>query len=315
MDRILGVVIGLATVCLLFSIIASHMQEIWASFSARRAAALEMALQHMLNDSALMDAFFAHPLIRSISFSSTRSAIAGADDPSTRRPSYIGSDVFSKVLQSVLVSTNNLNTKELQSLIKGLPDSQIKKRITTLTMGIEEDAGACNEAIEKWYDDTMDRINGLYKRNTQIVLLVLGLVLAISCNVNLLHVAGTLWTSAAARDEVNAVAQLYGCKDGASCDVAEYKGARDEIEQNLKILPLGYAGFDLYTYWNTIFQKWDPGILRDWASNVCGWLLTAIAVSLGAPFWFDLVNKLVNIRMVGEKPDTVADRKATSRAT
>jgi hypothetical protein len=41
-----------------------------------------------------------------------------------------------------------------------------------------------------------------------------------------------------------------------------------------------------------------------------GWLLTALAVSLGAPFWFDLLNKLMVIRST-RKPD----EKSTSPAT
>jgi triacylglycerol lipase len=37
-----------------------------------------------------------------------------------------------------------------------------------------------------------------------------------------------------------------------------------------------------------------------------GWLLTALAVTLGAPFWFDLLNKLVSLRSSGARPQ---DRK------
>jgi len=33
-----------------------------------------------------------------------------------------------------------------------------------------------------------------------------------------------------------------------------------------------------------------------------GFLITALAMTLGAPFWFDLLNKLVNIRSGGNKP-------------
>ena len=77
MDRVLGVAIGIATVCLIFSILASHLQEIWASFSARRAATLEIALNHMLSDPTLSESFFTHPLIQSISFSPTRGSISG----------------------------------------------------------------------------------------------------------------------------------------------------------------------------------------------------------------------------------------------
>jgi hypothetical protein len=34
-----------------------------------------------------------------------------------------------------------------------------------------------------------------------------------------------------------------------------------------------------------------------------GWLITALAVSLGAPFWFDTLKTLINIRGAGPKPE------------
>lgn len=40
----------------------------------------------------------------------------------------------------------------------------------------------------------------------------------------------------------------------------------------------------------------------DWLSKILGFILTALAVSLGAPFWFDLLKKLVNIRSSGARP-------------
>ena len=313
MDRILGVVIGIATVCLIFSILASHLQEMWASYSARRAASLEIAPENMLSDPKLSQAFFAHPLIQSISFSSTRSSLLHRNAPSEARPTYISSDLFSKVLQSILVSANNIKSSDLPSLIAALPDSMLKSRIKTLALGLENDAAACNAAIEKWYDDTMERINGLYKRNTQVILLLLGLGLAILCNANLLRIASTLWMSAAARDEVNAVAQLYGCKDSSSCgaDNTKYVKARADLEDNLKLLPLGYKDFHL-TDLQYVRKNFSWGLVGGWTYNLCGWMLTAIAVSLGAPFWFDLVNKFINIRMVGQKPPTAEDRKSST---
>ena len=35
---------------------------------------------------------------------------------------------------------------------------------------------------------------------------------------------------------------------------------------------------------------------------ILGFFVTALAISLGAPFWFDLLRKLVNIRSAGNKP-------------
>ena len=39
-----------------------------------------------------------------------------------------------------------------------------------------------------------------------------------------------------------------------------------------------------------------------WVLKVIGWLITGLAVALGAPFWFDLLNKLVNLRGAGPRP-------------
>jgi len=312
MDRVLGVAIGIAAVCLIFSIFASHIQEIWAAFSARRASSLETALRNMLGDEQLTNAFFSHPLIRSISLSPTRTSVLRASAPVAPRPSYIPSDQFNKVLQSILVTANNLKNTDLPGLIAALPDSSLKNRLKTLTLGLENDVSACNTAVEKWYDDTMDRINGLYKRRTQVSLLFLGLALAVLCNVNLLRVARALWTSAPTRDQLVSLAQQYKCADSANCADLNYWKARQDLESNLASLPIGYQGFHPVSYWNEVREQFPWPIFGKWAINLIGWLLTAIAVSLGAPFWFDLVNKLVNIRMAGQKPATADSPKPSA---
>jgi hypothetical protein len=46
-----------------------------------------------------------------------------------------------------------------------------------------------------------------------------------------------------------------------------------------------------------------------WLIKVAGWLLTALALSLGAPFWFDLLNKLVNMRHGMTKPEVKGDKQ------
>jgi hypothetical protein len=43
-----------------------------------------------------------------------------------------------------------------------------------------------------------------------------------------------------------------------------------------------------------------------WPARLLGWMLTILAISLGAPFWFDMLNKLVNIRSAGKSPDEAA---------
>jgi hypothetical protein len=304
MERMLGLLIGITTVFVVLSILASHIQEMWSSYSARRAVSLETAIRRMLQDPGLINLFFSHPLIENISFSTTRGPLLRRSAPLQPRPSYIPSTLFNRVLQASLMTAHDISSSDLPGLIRALPDSPLKARLTTLTLGIENDAAACNFAVEKWYDETMERVSGLYKRDTYFPLLLLGIGLAVLCNANLLHMTSVLWRSAAARDEVSSLAQMYGCREGAPCAAPNYITARRDLENNLKLLPLGYTDFSFRDYWRDCCRSPASLPLGHWGYNLAGWLLTALAVSLGAPFWFDLLNQFVNLRMAESRPRT-----------
>jgi hypothetical protein len=319
MQRVLGVAIGIAVVCLLLSIIASHLQEVWSTLSARRAASLEEAIINMFGNEDLAKKFFDHPLIQTISFSVPRSWWR-RKAPQEPRPTYISSVLFSRVLFATLAEYHNVTGGvTLPELIRRLPPSDLQKRLQAVVVGAGDNAQACALAIELWYDGTMDRINGFYKRNTQWTLLTLGVILAVICNANLFTITEKLWTSDDARAALNARAQMYACKEGANCPYPSYTVAETEMSNQLETyLPVGYHGKGLRAYWGSVWngvrarrQQWKgsdprwhswPAPLGDWLYHLAGWGLTGIAVSLGAPFWFDAVNKLINIRLAGEKP-------------
>ena len=309
MERVLGVAIGIATVCLLLSVIASHLQEVWAGYTARRAAQLEQGIARMLGNPALTQAFFSHPLIENISFTPPRPFSRAASAPPAR-PTYVSSTLFSRVLYTALREVHNLPAQSLPDLINSLPDSSLKKRLKALILGIEGDAKACNLAIEQWYDGTMDRVNGLYKQKTQFFLLVTGLVMAIVFNANMFTVTERLWLSDDVRSAVTAAAQMYSCKDDPACKQPDYNTAITTLEGRMKdYLPVGYNVAVLRPYWSNAWGSITDAkhsgltaLLAGWLFNCAGWLVMGIAVSLGAPFWFDAVNKLINIRMVGIKP-------------
>ncbi len=52
--------------------------------------------------------------------------------------------------------------------------------------------------------------------------------------------------------------------------------------------------------------KSRPSNAGDWWNKLAGLALTAFAVSLGAPFWFDLLNRFMNIRAGGKSPEEKA---------
>lgn len=330
MERVLGVAIGIAVVCLLLSILASHVQEIWASHTARRAASLVSAIESMLGKELAGD-FFAHPLIETISFSKPRVSVSLSEskvmpaalpkNETPSRPTYIASSLFSRVLYSVLQQqTENVYPPEakeiktkspsLSDLVRDLPDTSLRTRLGAVLAGSEHDMQASVLAIEQWYDNTMDRINGLYKKNTQSALLFIGIALAILCNANLFSITEKLWTSEDARTALNVTAQMYSCRDSENCTVRDYVKTRGDISENLQgYIPIGYH--QTHRYWCDVWDKFRGKqesaysiflVIWDWFLHLAGWGLTGVAVSLGAPFWFDTVNKLVNIRLVGDKP-------------
>jgi hypothetical protein len=48
----------------------------------------------------------------------------------------------------------------------------------------------------------------------------------------------------------------------------------------------------------------DTGKSTNWFWQIFGWILSGFAISAGAPFWFELLSKLINIRRSGLKPST-----------
>lgn len=65
-------------------------------------------------------------------------------------------------------------------------------------------------------------------------------------------------------------------------------------------LPIGWdSAIDGQSKWPGL-HFWQKAFWRDWLTqtriHIFGWLLTALAISLGAPFWFDLLNKFIVIR-------------------
>jgi hypothetical protein len=92
------------------------------------------------------------------------------------------------------------------------------------------------------------------------------------------------------------VSYLYTGEDVADQDfrtsLEDLKGLlNNEIAEIKRPLGLGWEGVSL--------REMEA---YDLVSKLLGFILTALAVSMGAPFWFDLLKKLVNIRSSGSRP-------------
>jgi hypothetical protein len=137
-------------------------------------------------------------------------------------------------------------------------------------------------AIEAWYEAGMDRLSGEYKRRTQLILLGLSALLTLVIGADSIGIATTLWQEQGVRTALNASLS----SSSASQDLTAVIDALARLP-----LPLG---------WGTL-----PATPTAWLVKALGLVITAAAVALGAPFWFDLLTSIgVNPRVTGPKPGT-----------
>ena len=321
-STVLDVVIGLVFIYLLYSLLATIVQEIIATFRSYRARFLEKAIKRMLQDETnhsddLVKLFYNHPLIKYLGESRARS-----------KPSYINKETFSKVIVDLLRGDKVNPGDEVKPLIQKSLDTACAKWLNTEAKLGEEtvvylkslwadakgDVDKFRALLENWFNETMDRASGWFKRYTQRVLFGIGLSLAILFNVDTIEIAHKLEKDPKLREQMIAHAenflkahpdldkQLEDLRKGSvSMEIANsaslqlLKARRDtllaradrvvkeDLEKTNNVLGLGIGSYQFNG-------------CGDFVRAVFGWILTALAISLGAPFWFDLLNKLMKLR-------------------
>ena len=204
-------------------------------------------------------------------------------------------------------------------VIQHLPekDKKLKQALATLVDESHHDVEKLKTNIETWFNNSMERVTGWYKRKTQAVHLLLAVLVTLVINVDSVLVVNALSQNQALREAVVAEAQAFA-KQGqppAGQPNADIERLQHKISQ--LDLPVGWIKPDQLAYnpKNPDFRNW-PGLrlhqrtqsqwVDDWWNtsrfHILGWLLTAFAISLGAPFWFDMLNKVINIRASGKAP-------------
>lgn len=172
--------------------------------------------------------------------------------------------------------------------------------------------------LESWFDETMERATGWYKKYTQVVLLAVGFVIAVLFNVNTMEIVGKLEKDPKLREQLvlqaenfqkahpnldKEIAQAQALKDTTTTNTLNgLKTQRDtliaradrlvngDMEKANSVLGIGIGSFK----WPPNNSGWEN--LGYLLKSLFGWCVTALAISLGAPFWFDLLNKLMKLR-------------------
>ena len=288
-SQILEVVIGLVMVYLVLSIGCSGIKEIFASLFGLRATTLEKAIRNMLKSGTndYTAKLYAHSLIASSA-------------PEGQKPSYMSARSFASALFDVLAPATPGQPQSIMSLRTAVAQIPEEKLRTTLLNFIDTSNGTIDDArskVEHWFDDTMERISGWYKRLAQKIIFCAGLALCFLVNADSLMVVKELWSDQALAHAVVAQANKQ-VANGLPIDAAGQKEMLKTIVADVRDInspPIGWVreAKDIRS-WPS--EPWDI------AFKIFGILLTAFAITLGAPFWFDLLNTIINLRLSGDPP-------------
>lgn len=296
---ILTVVIGIVFVLLLLSLLATTLMELLASFFRLRGRNLLIALQNMLascdENDTLLKAFQNNSMYRHL----TQQYGRRTQGP----PSYMSAETFQNILLDIIMKGDSY--EKLKERIAELPDEDLRNVLNQLLRQANYNLDLFKVEIEKWYNNVMDRASGWYKRRTQQILLFMGLGIAVLFNADTFSIYERLSSDPENLRQVVALAENYVAAnpetDFSMREDVEFQAALDDLKlvlaneiQSIRS-PLGLG-------WSNFREQAAGYDVMDWLTKVLGFFVTAVAISLGAPFWFDLLRKLVNIRSAGNKP-------------
>jgi hypothetical protein len=415
----IDVAIGLVFIYLLYSLLATILEEIIAQILDLRARMLVKSIRVLLDDrteasgnllqrwmkhvsqnlehffcplcnSTLSKAFYQHPTIKYLSQSSWRSkpSYIGAYNFSTtlikmlRGREYDGTEPVMNAIYRSLFEQNSVVVGQGANVVAAPIGPETLDQIRQLYIDAQKDVDRFKALLERWFDETMDRTSGWYKRQSQLILFIIGLVLAIIFNVDTIAIQAILSKDKGAREQLVQLAvrstgkydtltrqftkvrtkdstkayvidSLHPAKDSAfvwqytyhdTSTVSDsalkdaYKVVMNDVNNANSILGLGTSYTDsckkceeindsincsTHPPDSTTLDRLQSSLKKrncdkllckqfKWlqyhplqgggATTIIGWILTALAISLGAPFWFDILNKVIRLRAAGPKP-------------
>jgi hypothetical protein len=315
LSAIFDVVFGLMFIFLLLSLVATWVQELLATTMNWRAKFLVKAIAHMLDPSTRMlegnkrldqpwsdgvgtgmagklkdnalKAFYEHPLIKVLA-------------PPQQLPSYISTPVFGNVIFDLLAKAGagdsapvELTLANLTAGIEKLANPLSRESLLALVMqaeaagpGIEQQLKTLRQHLEAWFDTTMERASGWYKRSIRWWALAVGVTLAVVFNADAITLAYSLYQDPVLRNTISEAAVAYVERGD------DVKANEAQTRLMALSLPIGWSS-----------RNQPPATPVGWILRLLGWLLSGFAIAQGAPFWFDLLNRFTNLRGTGKRPE------------
>ncbi|MEO1123617.1 MAG: hypothetical protein AAFX95_06015 [Cyanobacteria bacterium J06639_16] len=169
-----------------------------------------------------------------------------------------------------------------------------KVRVDDALLGFEQE-------VEQWFDNAMERAGGVYNRNAKIVAILIGIAIAYSVNADTFHIASRLTNDQTLRVSITQVASQIDTSSISADDPEQLKEAMNAVTSTVSDgleelpLPIGRKPQNLAQQ-KAAEENWRFPVPR----RVFGWLVTGVAISMGANFWYSLLKRVINVRTTGD---------------
>ena len=338
---IVGFAISMAFLFLMLSAACSATLEIIANLFSWRAKTLQNGLAGLLMSSEFKEEVYKQPLIEGLCSPDRTGAL-------TRRPSYIPATTLAL---SILQTAQDHGMKLDGSIPEKPPTNSFEKTekmLASLLRGCK-DISEQRKRIENWFNESMERVSGWYKRKSHAWIWIIGGILCLLLNADSITLSKRFWNDQTLRDAIATEAtefvkttpkdQVVG-DEKAELDVSLHR--MNLLREHLPGVPLGWCFVDAKpaakpeakapieadgskaSCWPDLIHPstsithvslagTDPRLVdlgewSWWLWKIVGVVATVLAISQGAPFWFDLLQKAVNLRLSGTPPPT-AEKK------
>jgi len=312
----LDVAIGMVLVYLLLSFVASAVREGIETVLRDRSKFLRRGVCELLNDESLAAALYGHPQVSALYRGNYATAIQ-----KNQLPAYIPSRNFALALLDIAVrgrdpqsageaspGSATLSLPSVRQNVNRIGNPAVQRVVLSAIDLSGGNFAKAQESIEAWFDSAMDRVSGWYKHRTQRILIAIGIIVAAIANVDTIRIAHSFYNDPGQRQLAIAMAGSLvkepapGSPGAPAVGQARADSLANEALRRIDALklPVGWP---------------DAAINREWYTRILGWLITGFAISFGAPFWFDLLNRMTVVRSTVKPHEKSPEESSEDRQT
>jgi hypothetical protein len=296
-NAIVDIAIGLVLMYLVLSLMGTVINEYVATVLKLRASTLKSAITSIIDNENLRNDFY------------NNGVVDGTSKALGTHPSYLSGQAFAMAIVGSVDQTKSLPTfDDVKAAVQALPDCNIRDVLLAQITKANGNLDALHKGIADYFDSAMDRISGIYKRYLKRITLGVGIVIVFALNADSIKVGVALWSDSSLRAQIVQTANDFQKNNKpatpAPADNATVTGEStvafakklENLDSTVRPLPIGWKASDLVS-------PWSSAGISFWLLKIIGLAITALAMTLGAPFWFDTLSKFMNVRGSGQKPD------------